>query len=372
VKVALEKVERELAVLWEDEAKKTQRSRVALMTLAALVSETRLLGRAKDVLASVARAMPCRTIAATWGSGDPTIDCDVELHRNPARKDEACGDAIVLEAKGSARDWLPENFDRLALSDVPYCLWWVGDLPDYDKLFDEAVQHVDVVVVNSAEMDLRDLEKLAGIVRASKGTYALLDLTWVRLRGLQDLVARFFDDPTTRPFLDGLKSIKITYSPRANESDVASTRVGLFLGWMASALGFATDSAKWTRDATGGELRVERRGKPIVVKVDRATMEGAHEGTITKIVLSCDGPGGEGRFELERESLKTVRWTIDAPGVLLPEQKLALSGHDERDLLARQLERPKHDALFESSIDAAFRLVQPIAPRLSAPPVRVP
>ena len=49
--------------------------------------------------------------------------------------------------------------------------------------------------MNSAEMDLRDLEKLTGSSSAP-ATHALTDLEWVRLRPMQDLIARFFDDET--------------------------------------------------------------------------------------------------------------------------------------------------------------------------------
>ena len=222
----------------------------------------------------------------------------MSLHRNAGRKGEACGDAIVLEAYGEARWWLPENFDRLALSDLPYCVWWVGDLPDHDALFDEAVQHADVVVVNSAEMDLRDIEKLSEIQRSSHGTYALLDLTWVRLRGLLDLVARFFDDPAALPYLSRLTSVNIAYNPRPNEQDVVSTRVGIMIGWLATQLRLLPESAKWVRHARGGDLTLDREGgPPVKVRVDQEPLEGAHDGSITRIQMRCDGPNGEGRFE---------------------------------------------------------------------------
>jgi glucose-6-phosphate dehydrogenase assembly protein OpcA len=369
--VPLEKVERELARLWEEEAQKTQASRVELLTVAALVSEERLLDRAKDVLAQVATAHPSRTIAATWSPGTtPRIDCDVSLHRNASRKNEACGDQIVLQAHGEARWWLPENFDRLALSDLPYCVWWVGDLPDHDRLFDEAIQHADVVVVNSAEMDLRDIEKLSQIAHSSHGTYALLDLTWVRLRGMLDLVARFFDDPGTLPYLAKLRRVTFTYSPRPNEQDVCSTRVGLVLGWLAQQLGLDPGTARWTRDGRGGELAIGRAGssKAVTIRVNQEKMEGAHDGAITRIEMACDGPNGEGRFDLVREGPALLKWSVDAPGVTIPSQTLRFGSHDEAKLLARQLERPSHDALFEASLYAGYRIVQQVAPRLSEPP----
>ncbi len=42
-------------------------------------------------------------------------------------------------------------------------LWWSGDLPDDDRLFDELTADADVTIVHSADMDLRDLEQLRRI-----------------------------------------------------------------------------------------------------------------------------------------------------------------------------------------------------------------
>ena len=222
-----------------------------------------------------------------------------------AQERGACGDAIVLEAFGEARWWLPENFDRLALPDLPYCVWWVGDLPDHDLLFDEAIQRRrPVVVVNSAEMDLRDIEKLSNIARSSHGFYALLDLTWVRLRGLLDLVARFFDDPATLPYLSRLKSVTLTYNPRPGESDAASTRCGIFIGWLATQLKLQTETARWHRDASGGRGHAPARGglSPVAIRINQEKLADAHDGAITRITMVCDGPTGDGRSsEIVRE-----------------------------------------------------------------------
>ena len=175
MKVSLHDVEPELARLWKEEADRGGAPRIALFTVVALASELAVLERAEKVVAAVASAYPSRTIVAVCMRGaDDAITAETALHRiaprgspgsaaspiaSPAASPGgvACGDAIVLEATGAARDWLPENVDRLALPDLPVCVWWVGDLPDFDHLFDRLVVHADMIVVNSSEMDLRDL-----------------------------------------------------------------------------------------------------------------------------------------------------------------------------------------------------------------------
>jgi glucose-6-phosphate dehydrogenase assembly protein OpcA len=201
VRLQLDAVEHEIGRLWQEEARRSEAARVELSTLVALVSEPGLLDRAVKVAQKVALAHPSRTIVVVWKDGpEGTITADAALHQ-AGPSGAPCGDAITLEAVGAAREWLPQNIDRLILSDLPVCLWWVGDLPDFDNLFDRAVLSADLVIVNSGEMDLRDLEKLSTIAGRSRGRYALADLTWIRLRPLQELVARFFDDESSRPCL---------------------------------------------------------------------------------------------------------------------------------------------------------------------------
>ncbi len=246
VSLSLHAVEREINLLWAEESERApSAARVELLTLAALVSEPGLLERAQKVVDGVVRTYPSRTIVAVWKEGSPpSLTADAALHRPTGN---ACGDAISLEAIGAGREWLPENIDRLALSDLPVCIWWVGDLPDFDDLFDRLVVGADIVVVNSGEMDLRDLEKLSRMAQRSHGRYAIADLTWIRLHPLQDFVARFFDDEAGRGVLSTLHRMVIEYSPRENDKDAASTLAGLFFGWTAQALGLRPETALWKR-----------------------------------------------------------------------------------------------------------------------------
>lgn len=375
MKVKLDAVDKELTKLWEAEAS-SHGPRIELFTLVALVSDPKLLARATDVLSKVVRVHPCRTIAAMWTPGGaPEITADIALHKNPDRKNEPCGDAVVLQAVGAAREWLPGNVERLLLPDVPACVWWVGDLPDDDDLFDLMVRRADVVIVNSAEMDLRDLTKLSEIAEASKDSYAFMDLTWVRLRSLQDLVARFFDDPAVRPWLDTLSRVTLAFSPRDNETDVASTRAGLLLGWLGAALRLVPESAKWAKDDRGAEVTLDREGgkPPVTVRFEHDKRPGVNDGAITHIeLLAGGGSAPTAKFQIARQAddSKITTWTCEVPGVVVPSQTVRIGAHDEARLLTRSLERPARDRLLDASLLAASRIVKQVAPRLSARPPR--
>ncbi|HEY1695979.1 MAG TPA: glucose-6-phosphate dehydrogenase assembly protein OpcA [Polyangiaceae bacterium] len=354
-------VDRELTRLWEQDAHKQGSARVGLLTLVALVSEPRLLERVQKVVADVVKVHPLRTIVAVWKDGaTPALTADVELHRVSAGG-AVCGDAITLEAVGAAREWLPGNADRLALADLPVCVWWVGDLPDYDDLFDRMVVNADVVIVNSQEMDLRDLEKLSVIAARSHGRYALADLAWIRLHSIQDLVARFFDDEAGRAHLASVQRIEIEFSPREGEKDAASTRSGLLFGWIAHVLKLPIVAPQWRR----GEGWAEVQLGGVTARFEPKLRPGVRPGGIVRLSIQCQ----DARFDIAREDDPQVfRWSREVPGVPTPSQLLRIKSLDETTLLCRCLERPKQDALLEASMHVGSRIVRPIAPRLSGRP----
>jgi glucose-6-phosphate dehydrogenase assembly protein OpcA len=361
VRLSLDKVELELGKLWEEEARRTRATRVELLTLVALVSEPHLYDRAREVVERVARVHPLRTVLATWIESEHAgITADVALHR-VSPDGPACGDAIAVEAAGDGREWLPENTDRLALPDLPLCVWWVGDLPDYDRLFDRMARIADVVIVNSEEMDLRDLEKLSTVSARVRHTCAMTDMAWSRLRPLQELVARFFDDSAGRECMRALERVTIEFSPRGGDKEVASTQAGLLFGWMANALGIRSEGVQWKRGPTWGEATLGR----VVARFDHHPRPDVPPGSIVRVALECDGA----RFDIERQDDPRVfRWSRETPGAPVPPQTLRVDIAEEADLLVRCLERPRRDYLFENSLQLASKIVRPIAPRLSSLP----
>jgi glucose-6-phosphate dehydrogenase assembly protein OpcA len=359
----LDRVEPELARLWEEESRSAGGSRAALLTLVAMVSEPRLLDRAQQAMSDLVRIHPARTIAAVWREGaTPSISAEIAMHR-PAGAGAVCGDAIKLEAIGAAREWLPGNAERLALPDLPVCVWWVGDLPDFDDLFDRMVVGADLVIVNSGEMDLRDLQKLSSITARAQGRFAVSDLTWIRLRTMQDMIARFFDDAEGQACLPDLEHILVEVAPRPDEKDATSTQAGLLLGWIAAVLGLAPESAQWKRGDTWAEVRI---GK-LRVRFEQKPRSDVRPGVITRLVMEA----GKARFAIERQDDPRVyRWSRDVPGVSTPPHTMRVGAFEESALLARCIERPKRDLMLETSLRVGSRIVLPVAPRLSAlPPV---
>jgi glucose-6-phosphate dehydrogenase assembly protein OpcA len=361
MRLSLDKVEPELARLWEEEARRTRATRIELMTLVALVSEPYLLDRAREFVGRVARAQPLRTVLVTWTPADrAALSAEVALHR-ASPDGVACGDAITVEAAGDAREWLPENTDRLALPDLPRCVWWVGDLPDYDRLFDRMARVADLMIVNSEDMDLRDLEKLSTVSTRVRHTCAMSDMAWARLRPLQELVARFFDDAAGRERMRALERVTIEFSPRGGEKDVASTQAGLLFGWIANALSLRAEGVQWKRGPTWGEATLGR----VVARFVHRPRTDVPPGSILRISIQCDGAS----YDIERqEDPRVLRWSRETRASMVPPHTLRVDLSEDAGLLTRCLERPRRDFLFENSLHLASRIVRPIAPRLSSLP----
>ena len=356
MRLSLDAVEREIGRLWEEEAQRSQTPRIELLTLVALVSERRLLERAEGVVAEVVRTIPSRSIMVTWKDGsEAKLTADVALHyATPGGV--ACGDAISVEAISGGRKWLPENIERLLLSDLPMCLWWVGDLPDFDDLFDRSVVSSDLVIVNSSEMDLRDLEKLSNIASRSRGRYAVTDLTWSRLKSLQELIARFFDDEGARGYMSKIDRVTIEFAPREAELDVASTQAALLFGWIAQALSLRPEGVEWKRGPDWGEAKLGH----LTVRFDHRPRADVLAGAILRVTME----GGGARFEVERlEDPLLLRWSRDVPDVPTPPQTVRVDTLQEATLMLRCLVRPRRDALFEKSLHTGSRIVRPVAPR---------
>jgi hypothetical protein len=364
----LNQVGYELDRLWLAESNGGHGLHSALFTLVAVVDDATLQDQACGTLREVMRIHPCRTMLATWSPGaTPALEAQVELVRDQASDGRALGEWIHLHGRGKGRDWLPENLDRLTLPDLPLCLWWVGDLPDADTLYERLIGLANVVIVDSSQMHLRDLEKVARLLRGPR-PYALADLTWIRMRAIQDLVARFFDEQPLRPFLANIERMELCHTSNAGDMDVASSEAALFLGWFAAALRLPTEAPQWetTADALRVELPYPSGPGRLSVTFRREDLPGLPSGHLTGIKM--EGANCSFRVERHRERPHRFRCAAFVQGDLRSSFEMAIEPQSESYYLARYLENPSKNQLLEASIRAASNIVHPMAPRYSSLP----
>ncbi len=367
--VPLDAVDRELGRLWAATSKgDTHASALNLVVFCATPDE---LPRARASVDTVAAIHPCRTVTiACYPDEVPTISARVALHVNTLRGHEPMGDDIELDVRGAAREWVPSTLTRLRLSDLPVYVWWVGDLPDDDTLYDRLVEDADVVVIHSADMDLRDLGKVHRLVEWSRGAYALADLNWGRLRSWHEFTARFFDDPAALARLGDVRSVTVEFSPRQGVDEPASTQAALFAAWLARALGWTRARPVWRAPVAGSTTRdVDLRsaqGTSVLVRFAQNDRAGVYPGAINRVELTADGA----RWEVSRsdDDPLVLCWSCEGEGFVVPKQCVRIGTPEESKMLSRVLDQPQRDALFERSLAAAAWLVRPVAPRYSERP----
>ena len=331
---SLARVEADLRALWETE--RPGGAHLQTMSIVALCADDDAPQRAADALDHAASHHGARSVLARFSPADaPSIDVEVALH---GEKGRPAAEAIRLVAHGAARGYLPDVAARLCTGDLPVVAWWVGDLPDHDPLFDaiSTTLRADLAVVDSNDMDLRDLPVLAGLAQR----FALADLCWRRLRTFQELCARFFDEGgVDARQIDG---VTVRFSPRARDPEPASTQAALFAGWIAHALGLP-DAA---------------------VVFESTPRDGIRAGGIVHIDLR--GPGIELKLERPEDDPFVLCWSGVHPVLHIPKQCLRIHLPDDGRLLAGAVERPVADPLYVASLRRAAALTAKIAH--AAPP----
>jgi glucose-6-phosphate dehydrogenase assembly protein OpcA len=355
--VKVDEIEATLAREWH------QRGAVMASTvnLVALCTEPARLEAAKSAIEAVLPTHPGRAIVAVLREGDkPRIEADAQLACDNERNREACGEIIVLDVYGSAVDWLPTVLDRLLRPGSRVNLWWVGDLPDDYSLYDKLTDIADHVTVNSEEVDLRDLHTLAARVFATKGRYALGDINWVRLRMWQELLARFFDNPVVLPQLARSRTLTIvaTDHRRGPIEEPVSPQAILFAAWFAERLGARTKNAQWTHP-TGRvrEVSIPRAGDgTLTIEFVTENRTDVFPGAIVRIELDTD-EGSHFQVGRDPENHRVLGWEGTCSGAVIPQAVMRTDVVDNAHMLARELDRPVRDPLFEASLAAVANLV---------------
>jgi hypothetical protein len=366
VSVAPDRVEATLAKLWDEQAARGVLVHARTVNLVAVCNDPAALPHVQRVLGRLMPAHPGRSIvAAAYPSEQSAIAVDVALVADP-RQTHACGELLTLDARGAARAWLPTVVERLLAPGARVYLWWLGDLPDNDTLYDRLTECADAVLVNSAEMDLRDLATLSALREWSQGAYSLADLNWVRLRPWQELLARFFDDPAVVPELARARTLALSFAPHEGEhpDEPASPQAGLFAGWLLGRLSAKTHEARWRRGAAGAPSEVSvplAEGGELRVSFEAKARPGVLPGALLQVELETEGGAC---FEVGRseDDPLVLGWQGDCRGAVVCPAVTRIALPEDAALLARLLDSPLRDPLFEASLTAIARTIAPLYP----------
>lgn len=208
------------------------------------------------------------------------------------------GERVEIGVAGMSTEQIRELTASLTMNELPTLLWWTGKGITGQPNFDALVHLADSLVVDSSGTR-NDNATVVELVRFldSRRSVGIRDLAWMRLRPWQDMIARFFDDPTLREELYSVRSLQII-----SGSDAEALYLG---GWLASRLGWTASGHDEFSDQSGVRIpfRSERAGRIRRVRsVELTTTTTTYNATVsdddeTLVVVKASGKNAmNGRF----------------------------------------------------------------------------
>lgn len=248
--VEAEAIEKELAALWQavsESQDETIRSitRACQLNLIIYAPHEGVFERAAGALTDLMRRHPARAITLFAEReaeipGGPMEELAAYISALPLSPNQQAtrerSEQITIAAKGKAVDSLPELVAPLLLKDLPVALWWKGDLPEEDALFERLLATSRHLIYDSAFC--RDVGNEFSRARALSVTWEnglLGDLNWLRLARCRDLVTQTLESAEVKPWVDHIEKIDFEVIP-AIEGDAHFAQPLLLFGWLANQL----------------------------------------------------------------------------------------------------------------------------------------
>jgi glucose-6-phosphate dehydrogenase assembly protein OpcA len=347
-------------------------ARASVLNLIVTVVDEAAADRVVHALVGLGVHHPSRAIVLVPQHGTPgaSLDARISTHCNDAVAggDRVCYEEVVLTVRGEAAEHLSGIVAPLLIHDLPTHIWWPGDPPFDDPVFDQLIEMGDRLIVDSSDFGdlLRGLRRTANLRRRS----GVGDLSWERLAWWQELTAQFFDAPRFRRYLPNLSRLRIRYAvaPPATSRQVEDdedvvpgvaapmTQALLYAGWIASRLG-------WRRHRTlkpiadgAFDLRLEGRHEMVDLHLEPTPTDDVAPGELLSVRLSSLGETGAAEFIIDRDGDDAMVAT-NADGMTALLRRVAMETLRESDLLSAQLTMDAADPVYEVSLRAAAILL---------------
>jgi glucose-6-phosphate dehydrogenase assembly protein OpcA len=255
----------------------------------------------------------------------------------------------------------------LLIHDLPTHIWWPGDPPFSDPVFEQLAEMGDRLVVDSA--DFSDLLPAMRRLSALRRHGGIGDLSWERLSWWQELTAQFFDAPRFRRYLPNLSRLIVRYavppsgSVRHDEDDEVAPGVAapmaqalLYAGWIATRLGWRRH--RTVRTLTDGALALRLEGKHEMVDlvVEPAATDAVRPGELLSVRLRSLGETGAAEFIIDRDGEDAMVAT-NADGMTALLRRVTMPAPREPELLSAQLAVDVVDPVYEDALRAGAILL---------------
>jgi hypothetical protein len=280
--VSIAQIERQLAHLRADSSAEGDSPdlRMSTMTHLAWVPES-WYDHAISTLRGMGERHPSRTIVLVPepNAGVNRLDAELMLECFPIGgvRGHVCAEVVVLRLKGTRAQAPASIVQPLLISDLPVFCRWRGEPPFATAPFEQLVDLVDRLVVNSSEWD--DLPFTYGKLAAVFGRTAVSDIAWSRTLGWRRALAGLW------PGIGEASRLRVE-GPRADAL--------LLQAWLRSRLGRELDLELVEHDALES------------VAVDGEALEPPHEEPQTPSDLLSNELDREGHDPVYEETIRAA------------------------------------------------------------------
>ena len=346
-------------------------ARASVLNLIVTVVDDAAADRVVRTLLALGVRHPSRAIVLVPqpGIGTQPLDARISTHCHDVigGGDRVCYEEVVLTVRGEAAEHLSGVVAPLLIHDLPTHVWWPGDPPFDDPVFDQLVEMGDRVLFDSADFaDLLPGLRRLGSLRRSSGVG---DLSWERLAWWQELTAQFFDAPRFRRYLPNLSRLQVRYAVPGDGGDgpglkgdvvpgVTSpmAQAALYAGWIATRLGWRRHRTLEPLADGAFRLRLEGRHEMIDLAVSPVPTDAVPPGELMNVRLRSLGETGAAEFIIDRTGDDAVVAT-NADGMTALLRRVAMDLPPEAELLSSQLSMDVVDPVYEDALRAAAILL---------------
>ncbi len=276
--VPVEKIERELRILWEaDEA----RTNASLMNLAVYSEASGALHVNSDIIREITREHACRALLIGLDKSIEEISVrawiTAHCHLAHGRKSVCC-EQIAFHLTGHSRGRFRNTIFAHLQSDLPLIFWWQGNL---SSMFSESLyRRIDRLVIDSSAWidTAKQFEKITEAIRQVNLT--VQDLAWTRTYHFRLAIASLYDDPTASKSLKNVSKVKIVVNPEHKVSGIQ------LLAWFTEMAGWErTQDLISDKEDSGSYRFLTDKGSIVDVELS----EDVNSAAIGKIEVISDG-----------------------------------------------------------------------------------
>jgi len=320
--------------------------------------------RAASTIDELATRHPSRAIVIVTDRDRAGREPELAMHcrlPHPGGAQQVSYEQILIRARGDADRRLVSAVIPLLLPDLPVFLWWTETPPLDSPYFDDLIGLADRLIVDSADFARPDrtLPRLHAVARSGHGRYGVTDFNWTRITPWRDLVMQFFDVPAWRPYLDTITGIRVGFAVDADGREIHPSQALLFIGWLASRLGWTAVESLAPSEAGGLLFSMKRRdGLVIPVRVRPRFMLGLEEGDLSGLRIQSEDPAGRhAEFVVKRSEASahaTALVTVGGRG--MAERIVPLGRPGVSELLGEELTIARSDSIYEDALAALVAL----------------